>query len=111
SHLFRPEEMDRILPEGDEATPRPDLEERVQRVLSPDREPLDVQEIERLFSLEWRRQLLARTNPGAPIEPRPPAGIVVGINVLLDRNVFIGDELKVITLADSGETISKNFLV
>src|SRR6185369_3978186 len=34
-----------------------------------------------------------------------------GINVLLDRNVFIGDELKVITLADSGETISKNFLV
>lgn len=110
-HLFRPEELDSILPPGDEATSRPVLEERVQRVLSPDRKPLAGEEIEGLFSVAWRQKLLQRTNPGQPVEPRPPAGIVVGINVLLDRNAFLGDEVKVITLSESGDTIMKNFLV
>jgi len=70
---------------------------------------------------------MAPEGPGSPPAPRlrgegeahageepkpPPAALVVGINLLLDREVFIGDELTLITLSpDGGDALLEPFLV
>jgi ABC-type lipoprotein release transport system permease subunit len=113
-HLLRPEELDRILPPGEESLPpRSDLESRVTEVLGDGRKPLPNEEIERLFSLEWRREVLKTHSPSGRGEGREvPGAIVVGLNLLLDREIFLGDRLKLIALSpDTGKPVMGDFLV
>jgi ABC-type lipoprotein release transport system permease subunit len=113
-HLLRPEELDRILPPGEESLPpRQELEWRVKEVLGKDRKPLGDDEIERLFSLEWRKEVLKTHGLPAAQEGREvPGAIVVGLNLLLDREVFLGDRLKLIALSpDTGKPVMGDFVV
>ena len=119
--LLRPEELREILPPGE--TPLPDrrvLDRRVTEVLGTDRTPLKDVEIEDLFSLQWRRKVRDTSDPlgrelragRTGISDDVPPGILVGINLLLDRDVFLGDEIQLITLSPlTGQPILGSFIV
>lgn len=116
SYLFRAEELNAIFPPGEIAPPeRLVLEGRVHDVLRENRRPLSSNEIERLFSLEHRMKVWQEANPNRTLDPRDkvPAALVVGINLLLDREVFLGDEVSVIALSPDNpmQPLTERFLV
>ena len=79
----------------------------------PGRKPLDDEDLKRFFDLEWRIEILKKHRPLLVKEfPVPPAGIIVGIQSLLDRQLMLGQILTIITLSpDTGREISERFLV
>ncbi len=116
SYILREEELTTIFPAGEVDPPeRLVLERRVHEVLREGRQPLSDDEIERLFSLEHRMKIWQEANPNRTLGPREkvPAALVVGINLLLDREVFLGDEVSVIALSPNNPTqpLTERFLV
>ncbi len=113
--LIRPEELDEILPQNESPRPqRTELEKRLWSVFQQDRKPLRAEEVDDLFSLERRKEVLKKfTPPGFSGERREiPGGLIVGINLLLDREIFLGDELLLIALSpQTGEPIRESFIV
>ena len=127
SYMLRPEELglllDKLLPapassEAEESGARdadlPAAMSYLHSIVSrEDRTPLSAGELQRFFGLKWRREILQKHNPLLAAEfPVPPAGLIVGVQSLLERRVMLGQVLTVITLSpDSGREISERFLV
>ena len=125
SYLLRPNELNELLRKhhpgagsaGEEALAEVDMPLAIGDVHSllsgPEREPLSDEELRRFFDLEWRIEVLKKHRPLLVKEfPVPPAGIIVGIQSLLDRQLMLGQVLTVITLSpDTGGEISERFLV
>ena len=125
SYLLRPNELNELLRKhhpgagsvGEEALAAVDMPLAIDDVHSllsdPAREPLGDKELKRFFDLEWRIEVLKKHRPLLVKEfPVPPAGIIVGIQSLLDRQLMLGQILTVITLSpDTGREISERFLV
>ena len=125
SYLLRPNELTELLRKhhpgagsaDEEALAEVDMPLAIGDVHSllsgPEREPLSDEELRRFFDLEWRIEVLKKHRPLLVKEfPVPPAGIIVGIQSLLDRQLMLGQVLTVITLSpDTGREISERFLV
>ena len=125
SYLLRPNELNELLRKhhpgagsaDEEALAEVDMPLAIGDVHSllsgPEREPLSDEELRRFFDLEWRIEVLKKHRPLLVKEfPVPPAGIIVGIQSLLDRQLMLGQVLTVITLSpDTGREISERFLV
>jgi len=125
SYMLRPEELATILrkyhPEhqdsGQEAPVEVDMPlaiDDVHNLLAKEgREPLSEEDLSRFFDIEWRTEVLKKYRPLLAKEfPVPPAGLIVGIQAMLDRQLMLGQILTVITLSpDSGKEISERFLV
>ena len=125
SYLLRPGELDELLskhqPELDETAEEAPAEvdmplaiDDVHSLLSNEkRKPLTDEELKRFFSLDWRIEILKKHRPLLVREfPIPPAGIIVGVQSLLNRQLMMGQILTVITLSpDTGREISERFLV
>ncbi len=125
SYLLRPNELNELLRKhhpgadsaGEEALAEVDMPLAIGDVHSllsdPDREALGDEELRLFFDLEWRIEILKKHRPLLVKEfPVPPAGIIVGIQSLLDRQLMLGQVLTVITLSpDTGREISERFLV
>lgn len=127
SYMLRPEELGLLLdkhlptqaPSGDEdsgakAASIPAAMSYLHSMVSrEDRAPLSASELQKFFGLKWRREILQRHNPLLAAEfPVPPAGLIVGVQSILERRVMLGQVLTVITLSpDSGREISERFLV
>ena len=125
SYLLRPNELEKILQKhhhqddtpGQEAPAGVDIPLAINDVhallANEEREPLSDEELSRFFNLEWRREILKKYRGRLVKEfPVPPAGIIVGIQPILDRQLMLGQILTVITLSpDTGREISERFIV
>ncbi len=66
-----------------------------------ERAPISSEEFAAFFHVESRRGTLARHNPEVAEEYRrsaPPHGVLVGLHFLVDREMFLGQVLTVVTL-------------
>ncbi len=125
SYLLRPNELTELLRKhhpgagsaDEEALAEVDMPLAIGDVhsllSSPERAPLSDEELRRFFDLDWRIEILKKHRPLLVKEfPVPPAGIIVGFQSLLDRQLMVGQVLTVITLSpDTGREISERFLV
>lgn len=118
--IFRPEELDGIL----ESTEDLDSAEAFQRaiedrsravVASPERIPLSSDEAVRMFSIDWREKIFDRENPefrGEFLDRGAPGGILVGIHFFANRNLQLGEIVKVLTInPKTNEPVDGQFLV
>ncbi|MEM7232073.1 MAG: FtsX-like permease family protein [Planctomycetota bacterium] len=71
-------------------------------IKDPNRAPLSEDEIEQLFSLEWRRKMLGDGEDGATrleeFGDDIPAGALVGMQLLIDREICLGDVITIVTM-------------
>ncbi|MCH2364016.1 MAG: hypothetical protein MK479_05515, partial [Planctomycetes bacterium] len=127
SYMLRPEELGVLLdkhlpppsPSEDDDVEREELNmpqamSDLHSILSlKDRAPLSAAELQNFFDLQWRRKILQKHNPLLAAEfPIPPAGLIVGVESILQRRVMLGQILTVITLSpDTGREISERFLI
>ncbi|MFP6738983.1 MAG: hypothetical protein VCD34_09605, partial [Planctomycetota bacterium] len=127
SYMLRPEELGVLLdkhlpppsPSEDDDVDREDLNmpqamgDLHSILAGKDRAPLSAGELQNFFDLQWRRKILQKHNPLLAAEfPIPPAGLIVGVQSILQRRVMLGQILTVITLSpDSGREISERFLI
>ena len=117
SYLLRPGELEEILRKhhaGPTAVDMPLAIDDVHALVGDkDRLPLSDEELRRFFDLEWRIEILEKYRPLLVKEfPVPPAGIIVGVQSILDRQLMLGQILTVVTLSpDTGGEISERFLV
>ena len=117
SYLLRPGELEEILRKHHAGPTAVDMPLAIDDVhaLVGDKEmlPLSDEELRRFFDLEWRIEILEKYRPLLVIEfPVPPAGIIVGVQSILDRQLMLGQILTVVTLSpDTGGEISERFLV
>ena len=113
------EELRRIFPHAGAVAPdagAPAVEEQVRQAFGAGRKPLAGEEVDALFSLDWRRRVReewgARPAGQAGEGDEPPGALVVGINLLLDRVLFLGDEVMLIALSpDTGQVRTGTFIV
>ena len=117
SYLLRPGELEEILRKhhaGPTAVDMPLAIDDVHTLVGDkDRLPLNDGELRQFFDLEWRIEILEKYRPLLVKEfPVPPAGIIVGVQSILDRQLMLGQILTVVTLSpDTGGEISERFLV
>lgn len=120
SYMLHPAELAKLIedtapsPSQDEAPAEINLPQAIHALLSrKDRKPLNAEELQRFFDPRWRSEILKKYNPLLADEfPVPPAGIIVGVQSILERQLVLGQILTVITLSpDSGREISGRFLV
>ena len=117
SYLLRPGELEEILRKhhaGPTAVDMPLAIDDVHALVGDkDRLPLSDGELRQFFDLEWRIEILEKYRPLLVKEfPVPPAGIIVGVQSILDRQLMLGQILTVVTLSpDTGGEISERFLV
>ena len=82
---------------------------------SPERAPLTSDEFSSFFRVAYRRKILAEENP--TLEPEyagrtPPVAVLVGLQLLLEREMFLGQIITAVTVApDSSEPINIPLLV
>ncbi|MBI4584305.1 MAG: ABC transporter permease [Planctomycetes bacterium] len=95
---LRPAELDGILASLDESVNHEDairdlLERRDRKALSPE-------EVQFLFSPDWRREIFARENPPNLVAKFlvPPPAVVVGSALLTSRELSLGELVKILTL-------------
>ena len=125
--VMRPAELDRVLAEhvplAADGSAMPDRTDRTRAtrevdaiVRDPERPPLAPEEVARLFSREWRVELIRRSDPELLEllgEEVPPA-CLVGIRVLLDRDMYLGDIITVVTMnpdPERPEPLTQEFVV
>ena len=125
-YVLRPDELDRILkefvpiPDPDEEPVKPDVPAATRAVHElihqPERQDLSADEFDHLFSRQWREDLLRKTDPEIlellGDDELPPSACLVGIQFLLDRQMYLGQIIPVMTLSpENDEPVSLNFLV
>jgi len=126
-YALRPEELDEILEKHvPKASADPDapyvetnipdaIRETHELVHAEGREPLSQEELERFFSLDFRFEMFEKHQPVESDQFEiPPSGAIIGIHMLLERDVSIGDILSVSTLSPDGfggREINESFLV
>jgi lipoprotein-releasing system permease protein len=124
-YVLRPQELDGILQEHLAAhgsaseEPHRDVDQQaatraVEKLIHAEgRLPLDEREIEDLFSPLWRERVLKERNPLSwEVLEEVPHAAVVGIQLLLERQMFLGQVLSVLTLSpDRSEPVSERFVV
>ncbi len=112
--LLRPGELSEILrmPQRD-----PTVATRAVDALitAPERRDLSLEEVEGLFSKEWRRQIIEETEPQLIElygEDIPPAALV-GIQLLLEGELLLGDIILVVTVSPAADVtpIHRDFVV
>jgi len=130
-YTLRPEELIAVL----DRTPPPDVdgeltatEDRASResqteaitfvdemLKNPARPPLSGEEFQKFFSVAYRREILASENPTLVQEFAsriPPVGVLVGIQLLLEREMFLGQIITAVTVApDTSEPINIPLIV
>lgn len=118
--FFHPGELEGILAlleaEGSPAELQARAEERAREVLADEsRRPFAAEDLEALFSADWRREIIRRLPPaiGARLlERRLPSAVVVGIHFLAERHLAIGQVIKIMSLKPgTSELVEGNFLV
>jgi lipoprotein-releasing system permease protein len=118
--IFRPDELDSILEDTENIDTaeafQSQIEDRSRQVLSrPERVPLDSEDAVQMFSLDWREELFDRENPefrGEFFSRDAPGGILVGIHFFANRNLQLGEVVKVLTInPKTNEPIHGKFLV
>lgn len=120
-YTLRPAELKRVL-EAFEARPadpipndsgaarraRTDAIKLVDTALdAPNRVPMTTEEFAALFSLDYRRQLLTEENPRMVSvfeHTAPPSSVLVGSQLLLEREVFLGQVLNFVTTEPGSST-------
>ena len=126
-YTLRPSELDLILDrldleeEKDEAAaflPRrqePDAIDIVHEIqMAPGRMPLGAEEFASLFGAERRKEVLRTRNPEvlADLGGKLPPAVVVGIQLLLGREMFLGQVVTLATIAPGGyEPVQRKFVV
>lgn len=114
------EEFLRIPKAGEEPPPPPDRTQataRIHQILTrPGREDLSPEELERFYSLEWRDEVLRTRFPRVheSLDGDLPPAVLVGVQLLLERRIFLGQIITVVTLSPDDETpepISQDFVV
>jgi len=137
-YVLRPEELEGLLrdlhvdqaveSDGAPGLPRsglPAATREIDKVLnSPTRAPLSAEELERFFGptgtgteaprKDFRWELLERKNPTIvpDLQGSAPPACLVGIHLLLDREMFLGEVVTIITLDPrTSQPIPKKFLV
>jgi lipoprotein-releasing system permease protein len=122
--VLRPEELESVLGDlgllADVTTPPlrsgdPRATEAVDRVLHrPGRKPLGAEEMQRFFQRDFAMDLLERLNPSIvpELEGRAPPALLVGIQLLLDREMLLGQLVTLVTAkAGTGTPNATHFLV
>jgi lipoprotein-releasing system permease protein len=123
--VLRPAELEQVLAEvlpgpgaGGEEPVKVDLEaanRALHKVVAErDREPLRAVELEGLLAKEWRRELLLRADPGMleVLGGEIPPAAIVSIQLLLERQMFLGQVISLITLnPETEEPLTREFLV
>lgn len=124
---LRPDELQGILrqhapgPGEDRAEPfkldRTKATRAVNAVIkNPDREDLGLEEFEYLFSRKWRSELLESQDPELleKLDGDIPPASLVGIQLLLDQQMYLGQIITVITLSPYSESrgaLKQNLIV
>jgi lipoprotein-releasing system permease protein len=117
-NLLREEELDRVLarvgvdrstgadgqPQAGDALPRqgPAATRAIDAILdAADRPPLAPAEVAAFFRRDSRQRLLEKRNPAilAALDGRIPPAVLVGVNLLLEREMFLGQVVTLITIA------------
>ena len=127
AHTLRLDELREVLTEigldsnsGDEnAKPRATLAEAIRqidaRLDSLDRAPIKSEEFASVFSIDSRRKLLEETDAALAAEYRnsaPPQAVLVGIQLLLSLELYLGQVIPVITLdPETSEPVNIPLLV
>ena len=106
-----PQALELVQPEVDVSGAMRALHEQ----LHPDsgREALSGEELEELFGYAWRQQVLEEKSPhiASSLDAAPPA-VLVGAQLLIDQQLFLGQVVPVLTLDPrSSEPLSQNFIV
>jgi lipoprotein-releasing system permease protein len=124
-YVLRPAELEAILdahvppPPQDETdeTEKVDVPRAIRAVHAlihaPGRAPLSDEEIARFFALDFRAAMLARYRPRRARDfPVAPPAVLVGVHLLLEGRVTLGQPLTVSTLSpDDGRLTKATFLV
>lgn len=125
-YTLRPEELDRVLQEHQESeeseeTPSRKLQtdaiKGIDAILkAPDRQPLTNEEFEQFFEMKFRRELIReRQQPRIAKEfetTRPPQATLVGIQLLLSHEMFLGQIVPIVTLdPETSNPVTFNLLV
>jgi ABC-type lipoprotein release transport system permease subunit len=127
-YVLRPAELDRLLldlgldqtDQASESTQparseRPTARTAIDKFLSSrSRDALKPEELEGFFKPDFRKKLLQDRNPAilGDLGGRIPPAILVGIHLLLDREMFLGEVATIVTIKhNSSEPVSKQFLV
>ena len=128
-YTLRPAELDLILEKlgveeewKDDAEPsalerrqEPDAIGFIHEVqMAPGRAPLSPEEFASLFGTETRKEVLRSRNPAvlADLGGKVPPAVVVGIQLLLGREVFLGQVVTLATIAPGGhEPVQRKFVI
>lgn len=126
-HVLRPEELDRVLEElrKQDSTNRSEVEtgtsadtaanRLLQEVVNAEgRPPLSPEELASFFGRDARMAVLEKYNPAVigDLQGDIPPGCLVGIRLLLDRHMFLGQVVTIITLdTRTSEPVPRKFLV
>ena len=122
--FFRPEELVELTTllnqEGDPEEQKERAGKKAKEILADvSRQPLTVDEVNHLFSLSWRKKIIE----GLPVNlrdrqlNRPPSAIVVGFQFLSDRNLSVGQTIKIMAIktmalnSSTSKFVTGNFLV
>jgi lipoprotein-releasing system permease protein len=124
-YVLRPDELDAILAEHVPPPPTdsntvfretkiPDAVRDIHMLIhSDERSDLSGAELERFFDLDFRAEILEKHRPESVGDfVIPPPGVIVGIHMLLERVVSLGEIMTINTLSpDTGNEIEKTLLV
>ena len=128
-YTLRPEELDRVLKALKESEESEESKETLRRkaqtdsikninaiLKDPDRQPLTNEEFMRFFELPVRRQLIReRQHPRVAQQfeiSTPPQATLVGIQLLLSHDMFLGQIVPIVTLdPETSEPVTFNLLV
>jgi len=127
-YVLRPAELDRVLADleigapagaavsaGLPPPPRRQPTRRIDETLfDPAREALRPEEVEHFFDADFGRDLLQKRNPSmiAALAGEVPSPALVGIHMLLDQQVFLGQIITIVTVKPGeSEPIEEMLLV
>ena len=120
AYVITPDELAKVLPdfekrEGSNQAVDDDPRYALEALLrDPDRKPLEADEVKELFSKDFARKILAQENPAmlTALQGATPPVALVGAQLLLSGDVFVGQLLTVVTVnPERPEPISRPFLV